>query len=49
MPIVAEVVAALGGERTPADAVDALMGRVPTTELHDLRSSAIGEHAIGSA
>jgi glycerol-3-phosphate dehydrogenase (NAD(P)+) len=36
MPIVAEVVAALGGERTPADAVDALMGRVPTTELHDL-------------
>jgi len=36
MPISAEVAAVLRGERSPADAVAALMGREPTTELHDL-------------
>jgi glycerol-3-phosphate dehydrogenase (NAD(P)+) len=36
MPISAEVAAVLRGERSPAGAVEALMGREPTTELHDL-------------
>jgi glycerol-3-phosphate dehydrogenase (NAD(P)+) len=36
MPICAEVVSVLAGERTPADALEQLMGRAPTTELHGL-------------
>jgi glycerol-3-phosphate dehydrogenase (NAD(P)+) len=36
MPICADVVAVLAGERTPEEALEHLMGRAPTTELHAL-------------
>lgn len=36
MPISSEVDAVLTGERTPEDALDNLMTRLPTSELHDL-------------
>lgn len=36
LPIAIEVGEVLAGRRSPLDAVDALMGRAPTTELHDL-------------
>jgi glycerol-3-phosphate dehydrogenase (NAD(P)+) len=36
MPISSEVAAVLRGQRTPADALENLMTRMPTSELHDL-------------
>ena len=36
MPICSEVAAVLAGQRSPVDALDILMARVPTSELHDL-------------
>lgn len=38
MPVAEQVGAMLAGLRSPEDAVEALMGRRPTSELHDLES-----------
>ena len=40
LPIAAQVQAVLSGERTPGEAVESLMHRDPTTELHDLQPPA---------
>jgi glycerol-3-phosphate dehydrogenase (NAD(P)+) len=53
MPICAEVVAVLAGERTAEDALEHLMGRAPTTELHalavpdEIRSAGRGAPSTG--